>query len=249
MWWCRQTTRNKSQPPLSRVQWPWVGWGSTASSETVHLVTSVTKPQHTVSQLQQHDNHSHTACKHILIPLTMTQSPEMSQLRLPNYIVIATLNNTNGITFAAAHSAAVYLLKSSDLLIHITNLSSLCYFPLKQLSSKFSSRESGAVSKKTPFRTGTLADLPASPEEGISTFPLGRLDHGQTEKSAGWTQSKPCPAESSHLEWGKWKPPVTKAVLLSRGCHGKIIMHAAPKRQWRCPSCSHRTTVQTLCCW
>lgn len=127
----------------------------------------------------------------------------MSQPHLPNYIILATLNKPNGIILAVAHSAAVYLLKNSDLLKHMTHLSSLhgdlnnC--PLKQLSSKFSSGHSmswGSILKNQLWGLGLLQiSLPHTPlEEGISTFPAGKWDHGQVGKSPSWTLSKRCPA-------------------------------------------------------
>lgn len=101
----------------------------------------------------------------------------MSQPRLPNYIIVAAPNNTNGITLAVAHSAALYLLKTSDLCKHFTHLSAL--LSTETIEFKIFFRTAyvlGQYLKKQLSGLGLLQiSLPPTlPEGGISTFPVGK---------------------------------------------------------------------------
>lgn len=77
----------------------------------------------------------------------------MSKPPLLNDIIIAALNNTNGIILALTHSAAVYCLKTG------TAVNTLYTSPL---GTTFHWNNSIKNFPKTPFWTGTAAALPAS---------------------------------------------------------------------------------------
>lgn len=117
---------------LWRVKWPRVWWGSIASTDTVNLIISITNPQLVVIQLQ-HDSHSHAACKHILMPLTMTQS----HLKCHNYISDIVLSlplwTAQIGSYLQWHTKLLCICSQPQTFLNTLHIF-LHYFPLKQLN-------------------------------------------------------------------------------------------------------------------
>lgn len=195
-------------------------------TKPVNPIISITNPQTT--QSQQDNKHSLNPClwPHIHATENDIATWNVTTL-LPKYIIIATLNNTNGVILAVAHSAAAALLKNSDLLKCIIHLPSLHSSHWNNWVESFlpDSLCPGAVSEKRTCRTRTVADQPAphSTWRRHFYFPSRKMRSAQVEKSQRQTLSKPCPAVRV-LPFGV-REEKTTTVLLSRGCCGNKSQH------------------------